>query len=186
MKCTKQPAFLEGKPTPITDVWEVRLSPLVWGKICITAKKHRLTFSSVTRFCVFELAERGSLRKHRKFSELLKQEMLERVSTKLRNAREHRHMVCFYGEDIALVRMAALRLGVTVSAFIRLALCLYLRYFAMDFHSTRRVTAEMIFWKGIKRWIKIPLTAINEFSLPAVRSFLFLSFPPEDRWGYPP
>jgi hypothetical protein len=42
-----------------------------------------------------------------------------------------------------------------------------------------------MFWRGIKRWIAIPLTALNDLTLPVLRSFTFQSFPPELRWGYP-
>ncbi len=183
MKCTKQPAFLEGKPTPITDVWEVRLPQPLWQRIRATAKAHRTTFSTITRLCVFELAERSSLRMRAAFTNMAKTN-----STECKVGDLHRHMVCFYGEDVLLVRMAAMRLGITVSAFIRLALKLYLRHFAAEFHSKQprvQITREMIFWRGIKRWISIAVTAVNEFSIPSVRNYTFLSFPPEERWGWP-
>lgn len=182
MKCKKQPAFLDGRPTPIQDVWEVHLKPQVWLRIQTAAKTHHKTYSTVTRFCVLELAERSHLRNRGSIQKILNIEGSREDSVAEVN---HRHLVCFYGEDMLLVRMAALRLGVTVSAFIRLALHIYLRYFATDFHSCRRVTAEMLFWKGIKRWRSIPITAINELSLPAIRSFAFISFLPHERWDYP-
>ncbi len=183
MKCTKQPAFLEGKSTPITDVWEVRLPVPLWNRMKAAAKEHRTTFSTITRLCVFELAERSSLRMRGVFKEMCVANRAECQGADL-----HRHMVCFYGKDVQLVRMAAMRLGITVSAFIRLALKLYLRHFAVDFHSQRprvEITPEMIFWKGIKRWISIAITTVNEFSIPLSRKYTFLSFPPESRWGWP-
>ncbi len=184
MKCTKQPAFLEGKPTPIADVWEVRLPTAQWQKIRARSKERRTTYSTITRLCIFELAERSSLRMRGALEKLCAANRAECQGADL-----HRHIVCFYGEDVLLVRMAAMRLGITVSAFIRLALKLYLRHFAQDFHSRRsggeRITSELLFWKGIKRWISIAVTPLNEFSLPQSRNYTFASFPPESRWGWP-
>ncbi|GAB4434038.1 MAG: hypothetical protein OHK0011_17150 [Turneriella sp.] len=169
---------MEGKPTPITDVWEVRLPPRLWAQICAHARKRRKTFSTITRLCVFALAERSGLRWRRKLKELHEQNRAECS----RAERLHRHMVCLYGEDVRLVRLAALELGVTVSAFIRLALRFYLRYFAMEKHSPRYPTDNLLFWRGIKRWAQIQQHARNHLTLPATRRYLYLSFPPTAWW----
>lgn len=181
MQCRKQPKFLENRPTPITDLWEVRLPARLWREIVRIARTRGKTFSTITRFCVFALAERSSLRWHKKFVELHKEDKAE-----LKAAGEiHRHMLCLYGEDVRLIRLAALELKITVSAFIRLALRFYLRYFAMEKQSRRYPNDAKLFWLGIKRWITITLHAVNELSLPDYRRYVHQSFPPEYRWGYP-
>jgi hypothetical protein len=180
MKCLRQPAFLNDKPTPITEIWEVRLPLSLWQKIQRIATVRRKTFSTITRFCVFQLAERAALRWHKQMVELHQQD-----SREIRESEIHRHMVCLYGEDAKLLRLAALELGISVSAFIRLALRIYLRYLAMDLRSGRAVSDALLFWKAIKRWFKIPTSATNHLSLPARRSYFYQSFPPEYRWKYP-
>lgn len=181
MQCRRQPRFLEGRPTPITDVWEVRIPQKLWCTIVRIARSRRKTFSTITRLCVFALAERSALRWRSKLRELnqLDKEELKAASC------VHRHMLCLYGEDAKLIRLASLELKITVSAFIRLALRFYLRYFAMEKHSRRYPTDAILFWKAIKRWIAITLYATNEFSLPDTRRYIYQSFPPDYRWGFP-
>ncbi len=180
MKCTRQPKFLKRKSATISEVWEVRMPPRLWRSVCSAAHRRHTSFSLISRFCVFALAERSHLRWRRGLSELFQIDKREYAE-----GNHHRHMVCLYGEDARLLRLAALQLGISVSGLIRLALRFYLRYFAMEIHSRRYVSDACLFWKGIKRWISIPLIAINGLSVPDQRRFLFQSFPPELRWGYP-
>jgi hypothetical protein len=180
MKCTRQPKFLIGKPTPITALWEVRMPISLWQKVCAIAELRETTFSSITRFCAFALAERNCLRWRKTLAKLKEVDKKEYAEGK-----HHRHIVCLYGEDARLLQLAALQLGISVSALIRIALRLYLRRLAAEIHSRRYVTEACMFWRGIKRWIAIPLTALNDLTLPVLRSFTFHSFPPELRWGYP-
>jgi hypothetical protein len=180
MKCTRQPKFLAGKPTPISALWEVRLPISLWQRVCAIAELRETTFSAITRFCVFALAERNRLRWRKTLSRLKEVDKKEYAEGK-----HHRHIVCLYGEDARLLQLAAMELGISVSALIRIALRLYLRRLAAEIHSRRYITDACMFWRGIKRWIAIPLTALNDLTLPTLRSFSFYSFPPELRWGYP-
>jgi hypothetical protein len=180
MKCTRQPKFLIGKPTPITALWEVRMPITLWQRVCAIAGVRETTFSAITRFCAFALAERNCLRWRKTLKELREVDKKEYSEGK-----HHRHIVCLYGEDVRLLQLAAMQLGISVSALIRIALRLYLRRLATEIHSRRYVTEACMFWRGIKRWIAIPLTALNDLTLPVLRSFTFQSFPPELRWGYP-
>jgi len=91
-------------------------------------------------------------------------------------------MICLYGEDVKLLRLAAMRLNLTVSAFIRLALWLYLPRLAMEKRSKRFVTREALFLLGTKRWMLIPYAALNHDHRPALRRFAFASFPPWYWW----
>ena len=90
-----------------------------------------------------------------------------------------------YGEDVLLLRMAALRLGLTVSAFLRLALHIYLPKLAAKSHDKEHISTAELFWRGIKRWKQIALTAVNHGSFPAIRQFTFSSFMPWEWWGKP-
>ena len=174
MQCQKQPAFLAGKATPITEVWEVRLPLRLWQAIRQCAAGRKKTLSTITRFCALPLADRGGLRWFPGMRDLLTLDRREYAT-----GPHHRHIVCLYGEDAVLLRLAALRLRISVSAFIRLALRMYLRRLAMENHSKRVVSEEALYWLGIKRWYQIPLTA---YTTPLSQRYLFLSFPPELRW----
>jgi hypothetical protein len=180
MKCTRQPRFLADKPTPITEIWEVRLPQTLWRKVRHISKGRRITYSMISRFCAFELAERGALRWRKVLKSLHARDKQEYAQ-----GDHHRHLVCLYGEDAQLLRLAAMRLGISVSALIRLALRLYLRHFDMEFHSKRYVTYAHLFWKAIKRWVAIPQYAFNSLAIPNQRIFHFQSVPPEWRWSYP-
>lgn len=182
MKPKTQPIFLLNKPIQIQDSWEVRLPLPVWDRIRHLSGYRKCSYSRITRYCIFRLAEYANLR----WSTQLTAAYTRASCKSLQSAAEHRHIVCFYGQDIILVRMAALRLGITVSGFIRLALELYLPRLELEIHSQKGVSAEALFWLGIKRWLCIPLTAINTLGLPTMRRFLFSGFPPETWWKTPP
>lgn len=178
MKCQRQPAFLSNRPTPITDVWEVQLSPRLWNHLAILARTRACTYSTISRFCIFRLAEPEQLRDFRLFQRVIPE---IRQDTAL-NKKVHRHMLCLYGEDVKLLRLAAMRLNLTVSAFIRLALWLYLPRLAMEKHSSRFVSEEKLFLFGTKRWMLVPYAALNLERNPALRRFAFASFPPWFWW----
>lgn len=182
MQCRKQPRFLEGRPTPITDVWEVRLPTRLWEQICRLAHSRGVTFSTITRYCIFRLAAHHALRWKKKLLELHKED--RRAYNEAQGL--HRHMVCFYGEDLKLVRIMALELGITVSAFIRLAVRLYLRFLAMEKQSRRYPDDKELFWRAIKIWLEVRFCPQVEDNSPLFLRHLPLSFPPEWRWGYPP
>lgn len=145
MKCKRQPPYLREMPTPITDVWEVRISANHWKILVNTAKQRQCSFSNLTRYCVFRLAERQNLSWRKYLTEVA-----EKVKAETPRGREgHRHLVCFYGEDIRLVRLAAMNLGISVSAFVRLALFLFLPRLALEIHSRKSVSPTELFFLGI-------------------------------------
>ena len=178
MKCLKQPAFLANKPAKISNVWEVHLSQKLWQSLAILAKLRRCSFSTITRYCVFRIVEQQNLRTMPLYSSVLTQVCEEMRET----PNEHRHMLCLYGEDEVALRIAAMRLGITVSALIRLALWLYLPRIAMEKHSSRSVADIVLFWRGIKRWAQIRCNATNTLGIPTLRSFTFSSFAPHTWW----
>lgn len=178
MKCYQQPNLLKNRPTPITEIWEVRLNPALWTRIVDTARARRCTYSCVTRYCIFRLVEKANVHPAKAFWKSQK-----KATRELRGGSDlHRHMACFYGEDIRLVKLVALQLGVTVTALIRIALQLYLPRLAADFHSKRHVSREAFLAFGIKRWMFIPIAALNLERAPVLRNLAFASFPPWLRW----
>ena len=181
MKPTTQPIFLQNRPSRIEDTWEVRLAQPVWNKIRKIADCRKCSYSQITRYCIFRLAEYANLRWSAKMVAAYSMANCKSAGGQI----QHRHLVCFYGQDVILVRLAALRLGVTVSGFIRLALELYLPRLELEFHNRKAVGPTAFFWLGIKRWLCIPLTAVNTLGLPTMRRFLFSGFPPDMWWGLP-
>ncbi len=178
MQCRSQPDFLKGRPSQVTDVWEVKLPQRIADLLHKTAGKRRCSYSSITRYCAFRLAEKENL----KWRSLV----LKARSELSRNAspatKRYRHMVCFYGQDIRLIKLAALTLNISVSEFIRIALWLYLPRLVMDNHNRRYVSDAELFWLGIKRWLTIQLSALNNAQQPQIRRFLFSAFPPTHWW----
>jgi hypothetical protein len=96
----------------------VHLSPRLWSGVRQAARKRHVTYSWITRFCAFRLIERQALRTHRMVGYAKQQVQKEKEIS----SEKHRHLVCFYGEDIKFVRYAALELGISVSVLIRIAL----------------------------------------------------------------
>lgn len=128
MKCNGQPRFLEGKEIQITNILEIRLAPKQWNKIKISAWQRNRTYSTITRYCVLRLARKSSL----KWGARLRA-TAEGVRDGLAVAKNmHRHMMCLYGEDEKIIRLAAIELGLTLTAFVRLAIELYLATLAME------------------------------------------------------
>jgi hypothetical protein len=91
-------------------------------------------------------------------------------------------MVCFYGEDLVAVKLAAMRLNVTVSALIRVALHLFLPRLAAEIHSRHHVSKEHYYHYSIKRWMKLVPSALNLNRVPLLRGYAFASFPPWFWW----
>ena len=179
MRCQAQPNFLKHRPIQITDIWEVHLPLSTWRSIRQLAKKRNRSFSTVTRYCIFRLAEKASLRWFGKLQKAQK-EIRENLAC---SEILHRHMVCLYGEDVMLLRIAALKLRITVSAFIRLSLQLFLPRLATDFHNCQKVSDKELFWCGIKRWQTVPISALNIQKVPHIRIFAFGGFFPWQWWG---
>ena len=179
MKCCRQPPFLTGKPTPIEDVWEVHLISAVWKKLTQIAKQRKVSYSTVARYCIFSFVEQKELKMKKAWLGLHAQ---NRASLAKENA-IHRHLVCLYGEDVVMLRLAAIRLQISVSALIRLALVLYLPSLAMENHSTQFVNSEELFYLGIKRWLRIEQTELHLHALPVIHQFTFSMFLPWQWWS---
>lgn len=178
MKCKNLPSFLTRRPSRIEDIWEVRLPKTLALQLKRVARQRKVTLSQISRYCIFRIAERENLAGKKYFKTALEQ---SRRSTK-ESPTHHRHLVCFYGEDVKLVRLAALNWGISVSALIRLALWIYLPCLVMAIHNKHYVSPNELFWRGIKRWLVIPLKSLNTCNLPTERRYLFSGFPPTHWW----
>jgi hypothetical protein len=178
MICRKQPAFLTGKPVKITNLLEIRLAIGQWHRIAELARHRRRTYSTITRYCVLRLARKCSLR----WTARMRQAK-DQVQAELKASREqHRHMLCLYGEDEKLIRIAALDLGITLTAFVRLALALYLSALAVEKHSHRHVTETMLTWEGIRLLEQIQIFATNAAIWPLLREINCHRFAFESYW----
>lgn len=73
----------------------------------------------------------------------------------------HRHMMCLYGDDEKIIRLAAMELGLTISAFVRLAIELYLQTLAMVKHNPYAVSHDDLTWEGVRFTESIQIFAVN-------------------------
>jgi hypothetical protein len=178
MQCKKQPLFLADKPVQITHLLEVRLAPIHWNRIKLASWQRRRTYSTITRYCTLRLAWKCSLR----WTPKLRQGV-EGVRHGLNIAKDmHRHMMCLYGEDEKIIRLAAMELGLTITAFVRLAIELYLPMLVMEKHSSRLVTNEDLTWEGIRCTENIQIFAVNAGSRPFYRNLSCAYFAVDSYW----
>lgn len=178
MKCRRQPPFLKDKPTPIEDLWEVHLVNTIWEKIRLIARKQKVSYSTVARYCIFRFVERKDLKMDKHCKSLYLKNKRQQAGAQA----SHRHLVCLYGEDVVMLRLAAIRLKISVSALIRLALALYLPRLAME-NRSNRVSPEELFVLGIKRWLRIEQTELHWHGIPAIHQSTFSMFLPWQWWS---
>ncbi len=178
MQCRKQPRFLENKPVQITHLLEVRLAPIHWNRIKLAAWQRRRTYSTITRYCTLRLARKCSLRWTPKLCQVTR-----RVKQGLAMAQDiHRHMMCLYGEDEKIIRLAAIELGLTITAFVRLAIELYLPTLVMEKRNQRLVSNNDLTWEGIRLIESIQIFAVNGGSRPFYRNLSCEHFPIDGYW----
>lgn len=178
MQCKRQPRFLHDKPVQITHLLEIRLAPLLWQRIRLAASQRRRTLSTITRYCTLRLARKCSLR----WTRQLRQSMVRVRQDLTQGSDMHRHMMCLYGEDEKIVRLAAIELGLTITAFVRLALELYLSRLAMEKHSYDQITDAELTWEGIRIIESIQIFAVNGDSRPFYRNLSCFPFDAEGYW----
>ncbi|HRP68953.1 MAG TPA: hypothetical protein PLY93_05420 [Turneriella sp.] len=178
VKCRKQPQFLEKRPVKIANLIEVHLSVKQWARIVEIAAHRGKTFSLITRYCVLRLARKENLRWT---------PIAMRAHTKMKKEKQlvnefHRHVVCLYGEDEMLIRLAALRLKITMSAFIRLSLQLFLNRLAMENHSYRFITDETLKWQAIRFIEKSTTRTQNQLERPSSHRLKWFTFALSSFW----
>lgn len=178
MKCHRQPKFLQERQVKIASVIEVRLAPRQWNRIKIAVWHRRRTYSTITRFCVMKLARKCSLRWTARL--LSARQSVKRGMEIAEDT--HRHMMCLYGEDEKVIRLAAMDLGVTISAFVRLAIELYLHALAMENHSRSRVSNSDLTAEGIRFTQEVQIYATNGGPYPYLRTLSCIPFNLDSYW----
>jgi hypothetical protein len=175
MKCRKQKRYINQE---IASLWEVNVEEKLWRRIVEAAnvKGGRCTFSWITRYCVFRLMRKKNLR--------MRQAMKihsERIKTRQKSAeKHHRHILCLYGDDEKLLRLAAMQLGITVSQFIRLALVWFLPKIENSI-----VKWEHIFYHGTKICRYFDFTRTNRYKIPFYDKIFYEKWSPLEWWGRP-
>lgn len=178
MQCRAQPRLLARKSLLISDLLEIRLAPLQWNRIKIAACQRRRTYSTITRYCVLRLATKCSLRWTARL-----QKTTVAVRAGLAAAQEtHRHMMCLYGDDVKIIRVAAMELGLTITAFVRLAIELFLLTPAMEKHSPWVVSNQKLTWEGIRLTDSVQIFAVNGGDRPFYRHLTCIPFAIESYW----
>lgn len=116
MRCQKQPLFKIKEP--IANVWEAQIDLELWQRIVKVKKLLKVTYSSVVRFCVFRMID------SRIDFESIAMDIHSCCKPGRRNS--HRLQLCLYGNDEKRLRILALKIGVPVVQFIRIAILKYL------------------------------------------------------------
>ena len=173
MKCRKQ--FLYHK-IPISNLWEVHLEDKLWGRVRDAAQYRRCSLCWITRYCVLRLARKKNLRM---FNAMKIHS--NRIKTTYKNLEHyHRHIICLYGDDEKLLRYAAMKLGVTVSHLIRLAL-----HWFLPKVERLIVPWSAIFYHGTKICRFILYNRQNMLRLPYYESIFYGKWTNDDWWGRP-
>lgn len=178
MKCHRQPQFLLKKGVQIASLLEIRLAPRHWNRIRIAAWQRGTTYSTVTRFCVFRLARKCALQWTPRLR--VAKSGVEQGITVAQGL--HRHLLCLYGDDEKLIRLAAMDLGVTLTMFVRLAIEMFLDALAMEKRSRRFVTRHRLKWEAIRFLEEIQISADNAGGFPHLRTLNCLRYAFESYW----
>lgn len=162
----------------INNLLEIRLAPIHWNRIKLCAWQRRRTYSTITRYCVLKLARKCALQWTPKMRAATKS-----VREGLNIAMEmHRHMVCLYGEDEKLIRLAAMDLGITLTGFVRLAIELYLPLLAMEKRSRRIIDDVDLTWEGIRFIESMQIFGVNGGPWPVARDLSCHRFDIDSYW----
>jgi hypothetical protein len=90
--------------------------------------------------------------------------------------------MCLYGDDEKLIRVAAMDLGITMSAFVRLALELYLDMLAMEKQSKPYVTDAHWTENAIRLVQTITILTSRAIPVPNLWELHCWHWDPESYW----
>jgi len=90
--------------------------------------------------------------------------------------------MCLYGDDEKLIRVAAMDLGITLSAFVRLALELYLHLLAMEKHSRWYITDAHLVENAIRLVQHMTVFASKTAPFPALHELHSWRWELESYW----
>ena len=169
-------------------VLEIRLCRDSWAKIKKVAQKRKTTYSRVVRYALFRLIRRKGLRKYLGLdggtSEALKKYLTLNARAKERRPDfrlKHRHILCLYGEDEILVRLAAVELRCSMTHLVRLAL---------EYRLEEMLIAPWGSLDGVKfkkwAWVILGSKLYQEIEFPIgandERRFIHVPFEKNDYW----
>ena len=173
MVCRKQFRFHK---IPISNLWEVHLDVETWDRMKKAAYLRNCSFSWISRYCVFRLARKKSLKMHSAMEILSKE-----VKTKHKNSKSyHRHIICLYGDDEKLLRITAMQLNMTVSHLIRFALTWFLPKMESKLFDNRH-----IYYYGTKICRYLDLSRKTQLKLPFYDTIFYTKWPIESWWRRP-
>lgn len=173
MKCKKQRKYYK---LPIASLWEVHLDANLWRRVTRAAKGKKCSFSWITRYCVFRLVRKKNLymRKAMKIHS-------NKIKSQPKSQNPHRHILCLYGDDEKLLRLAAMQLGVTVSHMIRLAL-----YWFLPKIEDSKSKWEHIYYHGTKICSYLYISRTNILKMPFTELTFYEKWSFEQWWNRPP
>ena len=173
MKCRKQ---LRYHKIPISSLWEVHLDVHVWTRVVKAAKNRGCTISWITRYCVFRLARKKNL--------YMRQAMKihsNELKSKYTNLQcYHRHIICLYGDDEKLLRIAAMQLGITVSHMIRMAL-----YWFLPKVENFSIKWQEIYYHGTKICRFLSFVRKSMLKIPFFDTIFYEKWCPSQWWRRP-
>ncbi len=150
-----------GRVNGIKSVLEIRLCEDIWNRVQGASALTGKSYSWVVRYAVFRLIRRARLRDYIGYAgnpafcdshgKLFRPHPLNRKvwARRSESGIKHRHRLCLYGEDELFIRLAAARLGCTMTHLVRLALEKYLAIF-IDAWVHSRSGIVFFYWLGIK------------------------------------
>jgi len=172
MRCRKQRLY--GK-LPINNLWEVHLDLELWLRIVKVARMYKCSLSWITRYCTFRLARKKNLNM-RKVMKIHSQKII----TIQKESDHHRHIMCLYGNDEKLLRIAAMQLEVTVSQLIRLAL-----YWFLPKLENKLAKWEHIYYHGTKICQYLSHNRKNILKIPSSDQFTHQKWSKKQWWNPP-
>ena len=162
----------------IREVFEIRLRPEVWQRVRKIAQQNQLSYSWIVRLCLFKCFRKGvkidqniiSLRRH------LRGEIWQLGQSKL-----HRHMLCLYGDDSNFLRLAASKVGLTITQFVRIALALHLD----DVEAELNMNSLDVVFKGTKMFRDNGFQKLFGMEFH-ITDYAFKPFSRDSYWEYSP
>ena len=177
MKCAKQFRFHR---LPISNLWEVYLDGDLWERIKRVSARRNCSYSWITRYCAFRVARKKVVKFPRAMEKLSREVKEHYRKTPMATSGMHRHMMCLYGEDEKLLKVAAMELGMTVSHLIRVALYRNLPKLEKETFDWR-----FVYYYGTRICRFVHMSRQSFLSLPLCDNLFYAKWPLDSWWGRP-